>query len=282
MTEVSPPERGASRTALGVAALRALHLIADDEPKILRDPIAGRLLGDEGARSIQPGGRARDASLKPLRAQVLLRSRYAEDRLAEAVKRGVRQCVILGAGLDTFAYRQPEWAAPLRLFEVDHSASQADKRARLERAGVAVPANLDYVAIDFETTSLRDGLAASALDFDQPTFFTCLGVMVYLTPEAVDAIFDLVASFPASSEIAFTYSPPQLRPSATAARAAAQGEPWLSRISQGDLTRQLKRLGFADVAFLDYEQARRAYFPARRLDGLEPPRRGTIAAAVVR
>ena len=106
--------------------------------------------------------------------------------------------------------------------------------------------------------------------------------MVYLTPEAVDAIFDLVASFPASSEIAFTYSPPQLRPSATAARAAAQGEPWLSRISQGDLTRQLKRLGFADVAFLDYEQARRAYFPARRLDGLEPPRRGTIAAAVVR
>jgi methyltransferase (TIGR00027 family) len=284
MTQSDPPEmRGASRTALGVAAIRAAHEIAGDEPKILRDPIAHRLLDDDVARAISAGvdSRGRDPSVKALRAQVLLRSRFAEDRLAQAVARGVRQCVILGAGLDTFAYRQPDWAKDLHVFEVDHPASQADKRARLARAGITPPANLDYVAIDLETTSLRDGLAASALDFSQPAFFTCLGVMIYLTPAAVDAIFELVGGFPAGSEIAFTYSQPRLRPSPLAARVSAQGEPWLTYVTRGDLTRQLKRHGFLERTFLDFEQARRAYFPARRRDGLEPPRRGSIAAAVV-
>ena len=273
----SQPQRSASRTALGVAVHRAVLQIFDGDPKILDDPIAGLLLDGDIRRQID---HARDPKTMGLRSHVILRSRYAEERLAGAVQRGVRQCVILGAGFDTFAYRQPNWAHGLRIYEVDHIGTQAEKRERLARAGIPVPANLEFVAIDFESVSLRDGLLASRLDFSQPTFFSCLGVLIYLTREAVEAVFQLVAGFPVGSEIAFTFSAPDSANSNLAQRVSLLGEPWQTHFDPDVLTDDLHALGFSAITFLTANEAERLYFQGRS-DELHAPRRGGIAAAVV-
>ena len=283
------PERHSSRTALGVAALRAVHQLLDGEPKILHDPIAVRLLDADMLQQIQSNpARAHEPLTVGLRSHVVLRSRYAEERMAQAVQRGVRQCVILGAGFDTFAYRQPDWTHSLRIYEVDHRATQEDKRRRLESAGIPVPANLEFVAIDFESVSLRKGLQTSTLNFSEPTFFSCLGVLVYLSREAADAIFQLVAAFPASSEIVFTFSTPDSSISANDAdnrtalanMANALGEPWQTHFEPQALMRDLRALGFSAISFLNPEAADHIYFQSRN-DGLRAPRRGGICAAIV-
>jgi len=286
---ISMAERGSSTTALGVAALRAAHQLVDGEPKILDDGVALRILDAQALEHI----RSRPAALSApwvlgLRSHVVLRSRYAEDRLAEAVQRGLRQYVSLGAGFDTFPYRQPEWARVLRIFEVDHPASQRAKRARLESAGIEIPGNVEFVAIDFEHVSLREGLAASRLDHNQPAFFSCLGVLVYLTEAAADAVFQVVASFPTSSEIVFTFSAPEsaLGPKEAERRAAMvamvenMGEPWRTHFDPEVLQRRLKELGFLEMSTLTPAEAEEKYFRGRE-DGLRPPRRGQIARAVV-
>ncbi len=144
-------ERTASKTALGAARLRAAHLLLNDPPPILDDPLALRLLHPEAAHAIREHrDRLRTPVARALRGEVLVRSRYAEDCLADAVQRGVRQYVLLGASLDTFAYRQPAWAADLRIIEVDHAASQLDKQTRLRRAGIVAPPNVRYAPADLE------------------------------------------------------------------------------------------------------------------------------------
>jgi methyltransferase (TIGR00027 family) len=271
----------ASKTALSVAMLRAVHQIFDGQPKILDDPVASVLFGDElrkqmANRSALPPNPA----LTALRAHVVLRSRYAEERLAEAFRRGVRQCVILGAGFDTFAFRQPDWAKDIVIFEVDHHATQDEKRKRLERASIPKPANLEFVAVDFESVSLREGLRTSSLDFSKPTFFSCLGVMVYLTREAVDAIFQLVAAFPPGSEIVFTFSAQDPALSGLADRVRAMGEPRQTHFDTGELAQSLHDLGFSEIAMLSPEEAEQIYFQGRN-DGLRAPQRGGLAAAVM-
>jgi len=277
----SDPQRKASRTALNVAMLRAVHQTLDGQPKILDDPIAAVMLGDEFDQQITAyADRAREPWIMELGSQVVLRSRFAEDRLADAVRRGVRQCVILGAGFDTFAYRQPDWARGLRIFEVDHQGTQEEKRRRLARAGISQPANLQYVAIDFESTTLRQGLQRSSLDFSTPTFFSCLGVLVYLTRDAVDAIFELVAGFPQASEIAFTFSTPDRAVSDLADRVSLLGEPWQTHFNREEIVQHLAALGFQETSMLNTDEAERTLFQ-RRGDGLHTPRRGGIAIAVV-
>jgi methyltransferase (TIGR00027 family) len=250
----SPPvERSASRTALGVAALRWLHQTIDAEPKILVDPVSGLLLGDGVLRAVSARlGDAHSPELLALRAHVVLRSRYCEDRLASAVRQGVTQLIVLGAGLDTFAYRQPEWARTLRIYEVDQPASQAEKRHLLAQASIAVPDNVEFVAIDFERTSLADGLRGADVDFSRQTFFSCLGVTMYLIEEAVDALFEVVASFPAGSEIVFTYRQASHDgESALAQRVDALGEPWTFHIEPDALAHKLIALGFRGLEELD-------------------------------
>src|SRR5215831_1547529 len=179
-------ERPASRTAIGVAVLRALHELHDDSPKLLRDPIIPLLLGDEVLQQAKANQEwLQDPLTTALRSHVVLRSRYTEDCLHEAVDSGTRQYVILGAGFETFAYRQPAWAEPLRIFEVDHPASQRAKVERLRLAGISIPTNVEFVAADFESASaqsasLREVLSLSSLDLTAPAFFFCLGVLVYL------------------------------------------------------------------------------------------------------
>src|SRR5262249_39234406 len=137
-----------------------------------------------------------------LRAFVAARSRYAEDELSLAVERGARQYVILGAGLDTFAYRNPYPEGALRVFEVDYPATQVWKRARLKEVGIPLPRDLKFAPVDFEKralSALPDGLREAGYDPNLGSFFSWLGVAPYLTVEGVMTTLRFIASAPKGS-----------------------------------------------------------------------------------
>jgi methyltransferase (TIGR00027 family) len=219
-----------------------------------------------------------------LRAHVVLRSRFAEDRLEAAVQRGVTQYILLGAGYDTFAYRQPEWARAIRVIEIDQPASQAQKRAHLAAVNVGVPPNVTFADIDFERESLHDGLLRHGISLHEPTFFSWLGVTMYLTEDAIDAVLGTVAAFPTGSEIVFTFASPRepAGPDAgptLAEQAAAVGEPWISYFAPEQIERKLLQFGFATVGFLTPGEAAARYF-RDRTDGLPVPKRTAIVSAI--
>lgn len=272
----------ASATATGVALLRVLHQRIDGEPRILEDPVSERLLDPRGvSRALSHLDRFQTPRGRGLRTHVLVRSRFSEEAMASAVGRGVKQIVQLGAGLDTFAHRQPEWARDARIFEVDHPSSQADKRRRLGTAGLPHPPNLTYAPVDFERESLRDGLERAGLDLSGPTFFSCLGVLMYLTGAAAQELFALLGTFPAGSELVLTFSPESDRTDSErrfAEKVASIGEPLRYFVSEAALTENLKHAGFSEVAFLSPAEISSRYL-GQRSDGLEPPRRTTMAHA---
>jgi methyltransferase (TIGR00027 family) len=275
--------REPSKTAAGVALLRAAHQLFDDSPRILDDPVALRLLGPDGVEALRQHADAFAApGSRGLRAHIVIRSRFAEDRLADAVQRGVRQYVILGAGGDTFAYRQPEWAGDLRVVEVDHPATQEPKRAHLAACGVVVPENVIFAPVDFEEVPLHDALLANGVDLSEPVFFSWLGVTMYLTEAAVDATLRVVAGCARSSEIVFTFAqPPGLFGSRRLAKMAASvGEPWLSYFTPKGLEKKLRTMGFSTVYFLTPDDTRARYI-ARRTDRLPVPRRTSVVSAIV-
>ena len=271
----------ASRTAVGVAALRAAHLMVDRPPYVLNDTIAIRLIDpDMRARLETPGAAEQLAKTEALRMHVVVRSRFAEDCLAEAVRRGVTQYVILGAGLDTFAWRQPPWAAAaaLRIFEIDQPASQEDKRARLDRASLGPPSNLTLVPVNFELDPLAERLRAGGVDPRQPVFYSWLGVTPYLDEPAIDEVLRVMASGVAGTEVVLTFAPLRDTPSAVATMAAALGETFRSYFTPETLAAKLHGAGFAHVSFLTPADAAARYFRSRG-DGLAPPRRTSIARA---
>jgi len=216
---------------------------------------------------------------------VVTRTRFAEDRLESAVRLGVRQYVLLGAGMDTFAYRQPPWATGLSIFEVDQPGTQAVKRRHVTAANLSVPANLTYVAIDFEAESLADGFRRGGIQLDQPTFFAWLGVTMYLTESAINAVLRTILTFPQSSEIVFTFAQPRCLASAgdgptLAAMAASVGEPWVTYFEPEPLRATLLSLGFSSVEFLTPADASSRYFRDRS-DGLPSPQIISIVSATV-
>ncbi len=270
--------RAASRTALATAYLRAAHQLLEAPPRILEDPVAVRLLGAGAEKRIRDDTDAfQSPARRALRAHVVLRSRFAEDRLAGAVARGVEQYILLGAGFDTFALRQPEWARVLRIVEVDHAGTQSEKRNRIAAAGLVVPANVSFASVDFARESLLEGLARHGVRLDEPTFFSWLGVTMYLAESAVDTTLAAVAAFPAGSEIVLTFASPE--PSPLAAHAALVGEPWLSHFEPAAIEAKLREAGFAEVVFLTPEEAEARYFRSRPQD-LPTPKQTRIVAAV--
>ncbi len=275
-----------SGTAQGAAILRALHQVLDEEPRILDDPIAARLLGDDFER-YKTIVRFFPFAAR-LRANFVMRSRYAEDCLAESLGNGVGQYVLLGAGLDTFAYRQPAWATSLRIFEVDYPATQNWKRAKLVAAKISIPVNVTLVPVDFERISLKEGLAAAGLDFKVPSFFSSLGVTQYLTADAFDLTLKFVLSLPPGSEIVFSFVlagialslAERVGAAAFAAIGAARGERWLSRFSPEQLADKLTSMGFSKVKHFSTDAANARYFRGRR-DGLEPSNVEQMMRAIV-
>lgn len=273
----------ASRTALRVAHRRAVHQVLD-QPCILNDPIAVPLLGWEftidHAKESHPIARA-------FRAFMAARSRFAEDELAALVEQGVRQYVVLGAGLDTFAYRNP--FPSLRVFEVDFPATQAWKRMLLAEAGIAVPANVTFVPLDFEHKTLAEGLVEAGLE-KQPTFFGWLGVVPYLTSEAFHSSIAAIAQLPPPSAVTFDFglSPELLGPRGRmafemlAARVAAAGEPFQLFFTPEQLKSELRSMGFSQVEITGADELNRRYFSGRS-DGLalSSPGLGMLATARV-
>lgn len=277
-----------SATAMIAAMQRAGHLLWDDAPKIFQDPLALGFSGVESESALQAtlgtmqAEQARrstpelaQAQCRYGRASVIVRQRYAEDALDEAVKRGVGQYVILGAGLDSFAYRRPDLAAVLRVFEVDHPATQQWKRARLRELHVNLPSNLTFIPLDFEQQTLADGLHAGGHRPELPTFFSWLGVTHYLTEEAVFKTLRYVTSLAAGSEIVFQYFLPESlcddedRPMLALWKAGrgSHGEPVLSLFEPSDLAARVRELGFTQVWDIGAEEADACYY-AGRTDGL--------------
>jgi methyltransferase (TIGR00027 family) len=265
-------------TAVVPALLRAAHQVFDARPLIFDDPVAVGLVERSTERELVANAELLQSSaMKRLRSTFVLRSRYAEDCLAEVAEH-VGQYVILGAGLDTFAYRQPAWAKRLRIFEVDHPATQRWKEERIANADLWPPANLTLVPIDFERSSLRRTLDEAKLDTRVPTIFSWLGVTQYLTDSAIDRTLEYVASFPRSSRIVITVAVPDEMLAGGAAKAAAynaaaaaeRGNPWISRLSPRTLSDRLVRLGFSSTFHLEPEAADERYF-AGRSDDLRVP-----------
>lgn len=269
-----------SRTAMATAYMRAAHQLFDAPPRILEDPIAPLLLGPDGLRRIRDSADSyQTTELRALRAHVALRSRFAEDRLAAAVGRGVKQYVVLGAGFDTFIARQPAWARGLRILEVDQLGTQDRKRAQLAAAGLATPANVEFASIDFENESLGEVLRKHHIAMDEPAFFSWLGVTMYLEEGAIDAVLRSVVAFPPGSEIALTFaSLPQDSPSPFELRAANLGEPWVSYFEPEALEAKLRGLGFASVELLSPADAKDRYFRPCAEDFPAPKRANILCA----
>jgi len=240
-----------SHTARGAAAYRAIHQTLEGGI-IFSDPFAARILDGETRARLDET--AADPSLRPMRLFIAARSRFSEDTLAACVARGVRQVVVLGAGLDTFSLRNPHAGQGVRVFEVDYPATQGWKRERLKQAGLAVPASLIFAPVDFERQSLADGLKAAGFQADRPAFFQWLGVVPYLTREAVSLTLDFIARMP-ESEVVFDYAEPFENYPAerradvmeVAARAASRGEPWLSLFDPAKVSEMLRNKGFGIV-----------------------------------
>jgi methyltransferase (TIGR00027 family) len=265
-----------SATAARAAVLRAVHHHYD-RPRVLEDPIAIRLL-DPATASIVETDLARfdTPPLRRLRATIAFRSRYAEDTLGAAIARGVTQYVVLGAGLDTFAYRSP-LAAALRVFEVDHPATQAWKRTRLRTAGIDPPAALRFAPTDFEREPLVDALARGGLDTGAPTFVAWLGVTIYLTRDAIRRTLAALPTLAPGSAVVFDYTvpadslpaPARAARAGMAARAADAGEPWLTYFEPDEVASELRALGFTVREDVGPDQAIERYFRTRD-DGLRP------------
>jgi len=293
-----------SNTALTAAAARAAHLIVDESPFIFSDTCAAALLGERAHELL---GYHRQHGTHPIlaaaRAQVICRSRYAEDRLAAAAARGVRQYVVLGAGLDTFAYRS---ALDLRTFEVDHPATQNWKRAAVAAAGLGMSSEVVFVPADLAagsagtgslgtgslgTGSLGTGSLASALraadfDFSEPAVISWLGVLMYLDRSSIGQTLAVLANCAPGTELIADYMlPAGLRDEAgdeyveqVGSAAAQRGEPWLSFLAPAEMTVLLTEHGFGAITHVRQRDA----VPAelwQRTDALRPTELSIIACA---
>lgn len=294
-------ERQPSWTAVISAMMRAAHLLLDDDPKILRDELALPFSGFENEAALRSAlqvlrsqGAQRTTSdlaqfvFSSLRAVMTVRNRYAEDELAQAVQRGIRQYVLLGAGLDSFAYRRRDLSSILRVFEVDQPATQEWKCARLRKLHVTVPDNLTFVPIDFERQCLREALCAGGYRTEKPAFFSWLGVTQYLTEDATLGTLHEIASLAPESETVFEYSVPEGQLdgeerqylAVCKAQSAERGEPWVGFFEPPNLMTRLKELGFTEVIDLSPEAINFRYF-AGRSDGLRSPRAHHLVKAQV-
>jgi methyltransferase (TIGR00027 family) len=258
-----------SRTALRVATRRAAHQLFDS-PKVLEDPLAVRIIGREVAGSLSSIADRLSPSARYMRAFMAVRARFAEDELALAVRRGITQFVILGAGLDTFAYRNP--FTNLRVFEVDHPATQEWKRQRLHAENIAIPDSVTYAPVDFNSQTLADGLRAANFRADQPAFFSWLGVTMYLENQTVYDTLRFIHSMSPENGVVFDYTVPRhllntmgrLILDAIMKRVAAAGEPFHGFFAPTELEAALREIGYSHIEDLNSEAINARYFANRR------------------
>jgi len=272
-----------SRTAQAAAAFRASHHLYG-QPRVFEDPFA-LALTSTGWRAVLSNrmthwlvfGRAW-RSLKPVQAQVLVRSRFAEDALVKALANGIQQYVIVGAGLDSYALRHPDPTGRVRVFEVDHPDTQRAKRERLQALALSSPENLEFVGVDFEKQALGAALGASSYRADAPAFFSWLGTTHYLSPQAtLGTLRSIAQSAALASEVVLDYSvPPELLEPEEQRDVLWMknltdwlGEPLIGGFNPAQLHTDVKALGYEIIEDIAAPEQTRRYF-ANRADGLAP------------
>jgi methyltransferase (TIGR00027 family) len=219
-----------------------------------------------------------------------VRARLPEDIVEQAAAGGIGQYVILGAGLDSFAYRRGDLLGRLRVFEVDHPATQAWKRRRLAGLGVELPARLVFAPADFERQTLREALELAGFDFGQLAVFSWVGVTMYLTVDAIHATLATLAQCPPGTRVVLTYNQPAAALAGSTAQIAAtfaglaaeMGEPFISRFLPGEIAQLLRGHGFGEITDLGADEARAAYFPGKanvEIAGAQRLVAATLAAA---
>ena len=262
--------------------MRALHGRSDPHP-VLQDPWGDRLVPPDIRQNLPDELLARS----PAFANVITRSRYTEDALEYAIAQGVGQYVLIGAGFDSFALRMPEYAREIEIFELDHPATQEFKLRRIRECGISVAPSVHFIPVNFTEQSVAQALASSTYRSDRLSFFSWLGVTMYLTPEANLATLKSVASCALTgSELVFTYMDQNVFTSksdsflAFTERVAAMGEPFLSGFDPITLSRQLLDCGFDLREDLSGDQTNARY---GRLDWNVPgrPSNSHIARATV-
>lgn len=241
-------------TATLAAVGRAIH--SESERPLVLDHLALGLAGEPGTTLMaQLTSQLPEASRQSFGLAFAIRTRFVEDAVETAIQDGIGQYVILGAGLDSFAYRRPELSKRLKIFEVDRAASQAWKRSRLEKMAVPIPASVAFVPVDHEKDDLRAGLVKAGLDPAAPAIVSAIALTQYLAEPAIEQILELVASFVPDSRLVVTYVVPAAELSETAAaglawtmsQAEERGERFLSLFRPADFDELLKRSGFSRV-----------------------------------
>jgi methyltransferase (TIGR00027 family) len=251
---------------------RAAHQLLYN-PQVFEDPLAIAILGEEAARLKSQLDKFDTAGARHIRAFVTARSRYAEDELSVAIARGATQYVILGGGLDTYAYRSTH--SQLRVFEVDYPATLAWKRTRLEAAGIGIPSSVAFVPTNFEEQTLCSALESSGFQRDRVSFFSWLGVTPYLTATSAMATLAFIGSLPTGSGVVFDYaierssldSEEQMAMDALASRVGRAGDSFRLFLDSRALERMLRVAGFSEVEDLGPAEIDARYF-ADRADGL--------------
>ncbi len=270
-----------SRTAIITAAMRASHMILDASPHVLEDHFALQFAGFKTDKDLIDFF----SGFKPMgfeenRAYFSMRHRFAEDELSKAIKsKNINQYVILGAGLDSFAYRNSTIYSDLKIFEVDHPDSQQGKKERLSSLQIKIPPNVQYVPVDFEQTLLSSALSASGVSFQNPVFISWLGVTLYLSSDSVFSLLsDLSDHLSAGSIIVFDYilpdsllnKPDKELTDYYSRRAAEVGEPWLSRFDPMEIEKELANIGYSTCKQFTKSMAIERYFK-NRTDNLMLP-----------
>ena len=281
-------DRPPSRTAWRVAVRRAAHQLLD-RPVVLEDPVAIPILGAETAAALRENPAAFETSAIDayMRAFMAARSRFAEDHLDAARHAGVTQYVVLGAGLDTFAYRNPH--ASVRVFEVDHPDTQRLKRRRLQEAGIAVPESMRHVACDFVNQRWIDALTSAGFDERRPAVFAWLGVIMYLSRDAALGTLRDIASLPAGTSAVFDYLvPAQMMPwlvrlyyRRRIRLLAKIGEPWTLFFRPDEIARDLREARFDEIEDLNGDAINRRFYTGRS-DRLKVSQAGHVVVAQVR
>ena len=273
MNQTSEPDS----TALRVALWRAMHVLFDAPPHVLEDEIGLRLAAPDA--DWRQRGDMHPEGTKPFRASIVARARFIEDLLEEQAARGVRQYVILGAGLDTFAQRRPELASRLVVFEVDRPAPQQWKRQRLIELGYGIPDTLRLVPVDFESgETWWQRIVDAGFDRQQPAVVACTGVSMYLTKDAVAEMLREVAALASGSTLAMSFLlpldrvDPELRPAMEGAvrGARASGTPFISFFTPDEILVLAREARFKRVEHVPAAALTQRYF-ANRTDGLRPP-----------
>ncbi|AZA80470.1 SAM-dependent methyltransferase [Chryseobacterium lactis] len=263
------PDNTAVRTALW----RALHVQKDAAPYILEDTIGLQLVSPEEGWQERPDMKY----TRRLRASIVARSRFIEDLMIKESEKGIKQYIILGAGLDTFAQRRTDVASQLQIYEIDQPETLAWKQSRLSETGFQLSDNLHFVPVDFEISSWWEELVQAGFNIHEPAVIVCTGVTLYLTREAISTTLQQIATLAPGSKLAMSFYLPidlldeEDQPMQEIAEKGAKesGTPFVSFFAPYEVLLLAQEAGFERPEIISTNNIKQLYF-SDRTDDLQP------------